>query len=364
VRLYYLVPISSILVFLILTFLPSLLWPPSPSQTPSMLRLVSAVILSAALWSLSYVLRIPVYRLAASISSPCVSISLTTCMSAVLLVLLQELLRLSAFVIVSMPPSHLSHLSLSHPLFQETWFLALGWALAEVATGIAQGFDQLALYQDVLFHSMDDRVYSTSKEPPEMTSPPNLLRSFSQQWRSDNVGSSQSVNEVTDEPGESGMMSASRWTARKVVDVSMDLDEELSRLVNMKARAELEEVYGMPFIEIPVFVSILQRIDSILLSLGLTLLLSFAYARSARPSDHTPADLSQNSFSHSAHTARSGALSLWTAFVAVAALHALLSILHAPPVLPRIGVHTAAYVGLVVGLGTVFAGLGVWGAVS
>jgi len=37
---------------------------------------------------------------------------------------------------------------------------------------------------------------------------------------------------------------------------------------------------------------------------------------------------------------------------------------HRPAVLPRIGVHTAAYVGVLVGIMSFFAGLAVWGALS
>jgi hypothetical protein len=45
-------------------------------------------------------------------------------------------------------------------------------------------------------------------------------------------------------------------------------------------------------------------------------------------------------------------------------LHASLAILHTPTLLPRVGVHTAAYVGVLVGIMTFFAGLAVWGALS
>lgn len=38
----------------------------------------------------------------------------------------------------------------------------------------------------------------------------------------------------------------------------------------------------------------------------------------------------------------------------------VLSVLHTPQVLPRIGVQTFVYVGLIISLGIFFAGLGVW----
>ncbi|KAG1724614.1 hypothetical protein EDB19DRAFT_1759057, partial [Suillus lakei] len=45
-------------------------------------------------------------------------------------------------------------------------------------------------------------------------------------------------------------------------------------------------------------------------------------------------------------------------------IHAILAALHTPALLPRVGVHTAAYVGVLVGIMSFFAGLAVWGALS
>jgi hypothetical protein len=36
------------------------------------------------------------------------------------------------------------------PAFRRLWWFALGWSLAEVAVGIVQGYEMLALYRDVL----------------------------------------------------------------------------------------------------------------------------------------------------------------------------------------------------------------------
>jgi hypothetical protein len=48
------------------------------------------------------------------------------------------------------------------------------------------------------------------------------------------------------------------------------------------------------------------------------------------------------------------------AFALAAGVHGVLAALHAPPVLAAIGLHSAAYVALVAGLGLLFAGLGMW----
>lgn len=115
--------------------------------------------------------------------------------------------------------------------------------------------------------------------------------------------------------------------------------------------------------DIPIFITILQRIDSILLSLGLTLLLSAAYVHSTSA---TPPSLwlLSSSFISRPYPPPPIITLLTRTFVLVTTIHALLALLHTPPILPRIGMHTAAYIGSLVGLGTLFAGLGVWGALT
>jgi hypothetical protein len=51
-------------------------------------------------------------------------------------------------------------------------------------------------------------------------------------------------------------------------------------------------------------------------------------------------------------------------FPVVVAIHLFLAFLHTPLILLRIGVHVSAYIGLLVGLGCFFAGLGMWEALS
>ena len=104
---------------------------------------------------------------------------------------------------------------------------------------------------------------------------------------------------------------------------------------------------------IPVFVPCLQRVDSFLFSMGFTLVLAWAYLLSplSFPPGYEPPVI---------YSGRP----LAVAFPLVVVVHVFLSLLHSPPVLPRIGVHTAAYVGLLVGLGAFFTGLGLWDALS
>lgn len=104
---------------------------------------------------------------------------------------------------------------------------------------------------------------------------------------------------------------------------------------------------------IPVFIPCLQRVDSFLFSLGFTLVLAWAYLLSplSFPPGTEPAPIYSNH-------------ALAIAFPIVVVVHLCLSLLHSPLVLPRLGVHTAAYVGLLVSLGGFFTGLGLWDALS
>ena len=106
---------------------------------------------------------------------------------------------------------------------------------------------------------------------------------------------------------------------------------------------------------VPVFVSCLLRIASILLSLGFVLLLSAGFL--ALPGLETNAMIEFVPPSRSQGT-------FWGTFVAVCGVNWGLSLLHTPVFLPRVGVHVVAYLGLLVGLGTLFAGLGVWDALA
>jgi hypothetical protein len=140
---------------------------------------------------------------------------------------------------------------------------------------------------------------------------------------------------------------------RAAPDPDAEIDQDLEELIALKAREELEDVFGLPLIvsnslrariqrliygqRIPAFIPCLQRVNSPLLSVGLFLLLS---------------------------ASQFGARVRWGLVALATATHLLLAVLHAPIVLPRVGVQGAAYVGAVVSLGIFFTGLGVWGGVS
>jgi hypothetical protein len=75
--------------------------------------------------------------------------------STTLHTLLHELVRLSTLpLIVPSPTSG----------FHSSYYLGLGWGVAETAWGIVQGWDQLALYEDVMRPSDDEERRETSSK--------------------------------------------------------------------------------------------------------------------------------------------------------------------------------------------------------
>lgn len=297
--------------------------------------------------------------------------------------------------------------------FTQVWWLGMGWATADVVVGIVQGYEQLSLYRDVLARDRRERSHAhtsspspsrqkrvrssqpTPRDPAAGGLPPlSSTRSLS------NLASTRPGGLLHLEPaGEVPPASATRaasvvlsstpqrmLTSENVTEnntngvvgadepifihaSARDLEAELSHLITRKQRAELEEVYGSPLPRIPIFLIALQRLDSILLSLGLTLLVSSAYLRAlylpAFTTPETPPYLDGSGtprykLEWEVDWRRVKDTTI-PVFATVVLVHFLLSILWIEA-LPRVGVHTASYVGLLVSLAMFFAGLGYWGA--
>jgi len=332
--LYTLVPLTSIITFVLLSITPIILFSshsPRPHSkffpTP-----IPELLTSAGLWSLSHLLRFPLFSLVSFFIS---SSNVTILVHTALHVVLCNLLRLSVLPILSIRedmefplPTHLDY------AFKRIWWASLGWSMVEVAVAIWQGYEQIALYVEVMIP--ESRVKQMML----------LLGDIDQE-----LGIGGGTVEVEDHSAHPQNIARSVEEA-----VRSALDCELDRLVAIKAREELEDVYGIPVVSIPVFITCLQRIDSIILSLGLTLLTAASYLRS-------PLSLSPSSPLYTDPLFSSNSI-FFIVFSLVVFGHIALATLYTPVVLPRIGVHTASYIGILVGLGTFFAGLGVWGALS
>ncbi|KAJ6554441.1 hypothetical protein B0H19DRAFT_1153532 [Mycena capillaripes] len=297
VALYTLAPLTALAAFTLLAIFPYVAYPwpkPHPPTYPYLSSLpfpLPEVLVSVAFFSLSHLLRSPIYTISASL----VPVSLAaTLLSTTLHTLLSTVARLFTLVLLLIQP-HAVYLrpTWQDSAFRRVWWAALGWAVAEAVISVHQGYAGLALYRDVLVPP------STPLSDPERTP---LLPS-----------------------------------RRADPDPDTEIDQDIEQLVALKAREELEDVFGLPLIHIPAFIPCLQRINSLLLSVGLFLLLGASL------------------YGTSHH---------WGLISLAAATHLLLAVLHAPPVLQRVGVQGAAYVGAVVSLGAFFTGLGVWDGVS
>lgn len=326
------VPLFAVVIFIVLALLPYLAWPiassPSP-YPPSFPSPLPEILLSSAFFSLAHLLRVPLYSFA-SLLLPSESASLA---STFLHVLLTNGLRLAALAILQV--RHTMDYPVptcQDPAFRTVWWLSLNFA--EVLAAIVQGYQQLTYYRDVMVPEGREIEFL------------ERLKSGSFDEPADDTAYSPEQEAFDDEleDGESARSVESR------------IDRGLGKLIIIKMREELEEVYGLPVIKIPVFISCLQRFNSIILSVGLNLLLSAAYLRSPLSSPVSDHVLSKSYVTSNVPFLITCPL--------VLLLHTSLAALHTPAVLPRIGLQTAAYVGVLVGIMGFFAGLAVWGALS
>ncbi|KAG2344609.1 hypothetical protein BDR05DRAFT_961474 [Suillus weaverae] len=330
------VPTFAIVIFAVLAFLPDLAWPiadfpsPYPSSFPFPLP---EILISSAFFSLAHLLRVPLFSLASLLLPP-----ESACLASTFIhVLITNALRLAALIILNV--RHTMDYPIptcQDPAFRTVWWLSLNFA--EVLAAIVQGYEQLALYRDVMVPEGRETEFLERLKSGSLIEPdPALENPYSPRPEHETL-----QGELEDEEARS---------------VESRIDRGLDELLVIKMRDELEEVYGIPVIKIPVFISCLQRFNSIVLSIGLTLLLSAAYLRS-------PLSLADQGQLFNIRNYDSSYIPFVITAPLVLLLHATLATLHSPVLLPRVGVHTAAYVGVLLGIMSFFAGLAVWGALS
>lgn len=176
-----------------------ILWP-STGRSSSLALHLGLAILGAAVWTLSFALRIPLYLLSSLL---CHTMrTLTPYVSASLQVFVEESLRLSSLILVHLHYREKSTLSPYDPTFSYVWTVALGWAAVEVAVSVYQGYCQLLLYKDTI--TSDDSTWPHLPRLPGATEGP-LFHNFED-----------------------------------------SLSEEIDRVIRSRERAELEALYGIP----------------------------------------------------------------------------------------------------------------------
>ena len=172
--------------------------------------------------------------------------------------LIHELLRLATLPIVVPSPTS---------GFHSSYYLGLGWGTAEVAWGIVKGWEQLALYQDVMRPEVEPET--NGKEALGLKITPDDEEDLEE-------GQDDSAIEL-----------------RKQLEEEEELFRKVDVLERMRSRRELEDVIGIPFPvsastwtliisvadsqNIPFPLHLLWRLDTLLLNLGLTLILSAFY---------------------------------------------------------------------------------------
>lgn len=313
-RLYLLVPVVSLISLGLLVLLVTFAWPPNERERragqtyphhflpwPFLVGIFASCTVQS--------LREPVWVISSSLTS------YTTLTSTTVHTLIHELLRLSTLpIIVPSPTSG----------FHSSYYLGLGWGTAEVAWGIVKGWEQLSLYQDVM--RLEVEPESNGKEALGLK-----------------------LNPDDEDDLEEGQAD-SAVELRKQLEEEDELFRKVDVLERMRSRRELEDVIGIPFPNIPFPLHLLWRLDTLLLNLGLTLILSaFYFNPFPIYRHHLPV----------ATAPREPSRFLWLVWALVALLHIAVSLTW--KVVGRVGVGAVTWGGLIVALGSVFAGLGAWG---
>ncbi|KAG6826895.1 hypothetical protein H0H92_014001 [Tricholoma furcatifolium] len=377
VLLYTLTPITFVISFCLLAVLPYAVYPmtqawPYPS-VPFLRHPFQELLTSAALFSLSALLQQPLLALFASIlpSTP------TTIIATAIHTLVSLTLQQSALALLLVAYHASNRPTVHDAAFHRVWWLALGWAATEAVVGICQGYKARALYSDVIVTVRRENDASQETRTPgnlgtSSSAGQSTLELFEQQVEDDvyersRTRSSQPFSSEEEtigmgerQPllpkGENGNgINPSSGSAGQAIQTL--LDEELDELLAIRERDELEDAYGMPVIRIPVFISCLQRINDLLLSLGITLLLAQAYLRSTFARD-PPVQSAPATNWHNQN------LALFLTAPAVWAVKYYLALLHTPLILPRMGVPAVVYNASLVSLSAFFAGLALWEGLS
>jgi hypothetical protein len=113
---------------------------------PTFRRRSPELLLSISLFALSHSLNPYLFALAGALLPHPLS---EYVLGTTLHVLLRNALRLSAFPLLQLAVPDGTTMYRA-PAFRRLWWFALGWSLAEVAVGIVQGYETLALYRDVV----------------------------------------------------------------------------------------------------------------------------------------------------------------------------------------------------------------------
>lgn len=168
IRLYTFVPLASLVAWLLLGVVVPLAFIPGhphhdhPRFFPSP---VPEFIVSAALWSFAHQLRVPLFSLiSAAVQNPEVAVVLHASSH----VFVYNLIRFAILPILSIRDD-MEHdfPTRSDYAFLRVWWISLGWSFVEVVVAIWQGYEQLALYKDVMIPSSKVKEFLKTAVSPQ-----------------------------------------------------------------------------------------------------------------------------------------------------------------------------------------------------
>ena len=195
---YTFVPLTTLITFVILAFLPVFALRSSTQSAfpypPYLPFPLPEVFTSAALWSLSHLLRDLLYGTSLSLTSwlpnssrrfPDLIPSLTSLLAALLQNTSALVLRQLSVPLLLVPlystekplfddgklyNAHSSFPTWEDVAFKRVWWIALGWAAAEAVVGIKQGYENIALYKDVFVSVRKTIQHETPTPTPRIPS--------------------------------------------------------------------------------------------------------------------------------------------------------------------------------------------------
>ncbi|WWC72036.1 uncharacterized protein I206_105995 [Kwoniella pini CBS 10737] len=341
-RLYLLVPIITLLWMIGLILLVTFAWPPNKHEKEAGQKyphplLFKPFIIGIFASCTVQTIRVPIWVI---VSWSKISQRRITFWSTTLHATIHELLRLCTLTLITISPIS---------GFHSSYYLGLGWGSAEVTWGIVQGWEQIELYKEVMRPSSSPQLPTTDLEAQEVSGP-----KVNGNGKREGLSS---VSERSDEDDSQAIYDESIDQQEGDEEDEEDLERKVEILERMRARRDLEDILGLPFPNIPFPLHLLWRLDTLLLNLGLTLLLSSFYFNSAPIYRHHSSII----------MVRDGTMIpdtkphkwLWQVWVLVALLHIIISLVWKN--VGRVGIGAVTWGGLIVALGSVFAGLGCWG---
>jgi hypothetical protein len=179
----------------------------------------------------------------------------TSALGSALHTILRNVLRTAAFPILALATPG-GAATFYAPAFGRVWWLALGWSLAEVTAGVVQGYETIALYRDVLVPEGGAReliATSTFKNGGCDRASSRLRESLGRgedggpavEATESPVGSREQQQLLQQESYRSSMAVSSEASD---AEIRLEVDKDFDDLLALKAREELEELYGFPAI--------------------------------------------------------------------------------------------------------------------